>query len=499
MPWLLRAEPWDEAAAAVRPLYFSDVGFTTGPAESPAHTYWDRRIQTPLVVRQSLFGGAASSGRSEISLGSVTLANDDGALDDLAALDWDGRFVELRFTPRARPVLADFAVMFSGTAERLVPGDTLEIELRDLQLLLDEPYQVATFAGTGGVEGPAAYKGRRKPRLLGTQRQFVPLLLDEANQVYCIGDGPIGAVLEVRDRGVVLPLDADYASYAALVAAAIPAGKVATCLALGLFRLNGAVAGPLTVDARGAAPGGTALGRFADLVQHVVDTDTSLGPADFAAGTVAACNALAGQTLGHWYDGAGETTVRGVLDQLADSVGCFYGFDDARKLVLGRLDAPAATPDFAFTARDLLSLRPLPVARRLKKQVVAWGRRLRPLGEGEIAGSVTDKTLLMEEWRLEEDASAAVAAASLLSREERLESRFDTAADALAEAQRRVALHGPRRAAFEAVVPFVAGLRPGMTVRLTDPRFGLAGGRSFRAMRVDRDAAAETVTMELWG
>jgi hypothetical protein len=36
-------------------------------------------------------------------------------------------------------------------------------------------------------------------------------------------------------------------------------------------------------------------------------------------------------------------------------------------------------------------------------------------------------------------------------------------------------------------------------VQITDPRFGLAGGKRFRVMRTERLAAEQEVTMELWG
>jgi hypothetical protein len=501
MPWLLFAQPYDEAITGIRSLYFSDVGFVTTPSESPANTYWDRRIEVPLVVSQSLFSGADIGGRSEVSIGQITLANQDGALDTLADYDWDGRLIEVRYSALANPVLADFAVVFSGTAERIVTGDEIAIEVRDLQILFDEPYQPARFAGTGGVEGPTEYKDRRKPRVMGVVRQFTPLLLNQASLVWCYGDGPVGGPLAVLDSGVALTAGADYATYAALTGATVTAGTYATCNALGLIRLGAALSGVLTIDAEGAKPSGTVLKKFADIAVHVIDTATTLSASDFATGTVTALNTTCPQTLGHWYDGGGDLTVRAMLDDLAQSIGAFYGFDDSRKIVLGRLDAPAVTPDFSFGERDLISLRPLPAERRLKTQIVRWGRRLRPLQDEDIAGSVTGtaRQALIEEWRQEKDASATIAAASLLAREETLNSALDVGADALAEAQRRVTLYGARRAGFEAVVEFVAGLRAGATVQITDPRFGLAGGKRFRVMRTERLAADQEVTMELWG
>lgn len=501
MPWLLFAQPYDESITGIRSLYFSDVGFVTSPLESPANTYWDRRIEVPLVVNQSLFSGLNLGGRSEISIGEIELANEDGALDNLADYDWDGRLIEVRFTAVQNPVLSDFSVVFSGTAERIVLGEQISIEVRDLQILLDEPYQPARFLGTGGVEGPTEFKDRRKPRLLGVRRQFTPILLNEPAQIWCYNDGPVGGPLVVLDRGATITASSDFASYAALEAAAVTPGTYATCNALGLIKLGGAPQGVLTIDAEGAKPSGTVLKKFADMAVYIVDAATTLSSSDFETGTVSGLNTTCPQTLGHWYDGSNELTVRNVLDALAESGGIYYGFNDSRKIVLGRLDEPDITPDFEFFERDLIDLRPLPIERRLKSQIVRWGKRERPLQDQDIAGVVTGsaRQALIEEWRQEKFEDSAVATASILSKEETLDSSFDSNTDAADEAQRRVDLHGHRRLGFSLTIPFVSGLRPGQTVKITEPRFGLASGKLFRVLKVERRAIDQEITMEVWG
>lgn len=501
MPWLLFAQPYDESLPGIRSLYFSDVGFVTSPVESPANTYWDRRIEVPLIVTQSLFSNASLGGRSEVSIGQITLANEDGGLDSLYDYDWDGRLIEVRYASVTDPVLADFSVVFSGTAEQIVLGEQISIEVRDLQILLDEPYQPARFLGTGGVEGPTEFKDRRKPRLMGVRRQFTPILLNEPAQIWCYNDGPVGGPLAVLDKGDPVTAGSDYASYAALAAATVTAGTYATCNALGLLRLSGAPLGVLTIDAEGAKPSGTVLKKFADIAVHIVDAATTLTSSDFATGAVTALNTACPQTLGHWYDGNSEATVRGVLDALAESVGVYYGFDDSRKIVLGRLEEPAVTADFEFIDRDLIELSPIRAERRLKTQIVKWGKRERPLQDQDIAGVVTGsaRQALIEEWRQEKYEDTAVATASLLSKEETLDSYFDLSSDAAAEAQRRVDLYGPKRKGFTLTAPFVAGLRPGATVKITDERYGLESGELFRVLNVERRAIDQEITLEVWG
>lgn len=502
MAWLLHAQPYDETLPGIVNLYFSDVGFVTSPVESPANTYWDRRIEVPLSFTRSLFSGADSSGQSDVAIGQVVLANSDGALDFLSDYEWDGRFIELKYTEVENPILSDFYVAFSGTAERLVLGDDVALELRDLQILFDEPYQPLKFLGTGGVEGPSEYKDRRKPRLLGVARQFTPLLLNEPASIWCYSDGPVGGPTLVADAGVPLTFYADFASYALLEATVlIPPGQYGTCNALGLLRLESPLNGILTIDAEGVKLSGSVLKKFADMAVHIVDAATTLGSGDFATGTVAALNAVCPQTLRLWYDGASELTVKAALDILAETVGCYYGFDLSRKIVLGRMEGPAGSEAFAYVERDLLELKVLGVDRRLKSQTVKWGKRLRVLSEDDLAGAVVDpeKSAMITEWRQEKYEDSAVATASLLAREETLESCFDVQANALTEAQRLVDLHGPKRQAYSATVEFEANLEPGLTVKLTDSRYGLAAGKLFLVLKLEQNAAEGESTMELWG
>ena len=71
MPYLMRAEPYDASLGAVRPIYRSDTGFTSEPGDSPANTYFVRRIDTPLTVKRSLYNSTAIGGYSETSFGAV--------------------------------------------------------------------------------------------------------------------------------------------------------------------------------------------------------------------------------------------------------------------------------------------------------------------------------------------------------------------------------------------------------------------------------------------
>ncbi|WP_419900771.1 phage head spike fiber domain-containing protein [Roseomonas sp. USHLN139] len=788
MAWLVRAEPWDAVAGAVRPLYYSDVGFLSKPQDTPGDVYWERRIGVGLSMQAKLFADGQAGGEGDIDYGDLTLENGDGALDALAELDWDGRLVEVRFSAKDAPVWADFAVAISGTVESLTPGDELTIKLRSLKALLDDPLQPLRYAGTGGAEGLETLKDRRRPMTLGIARQAELVVEDTANLVVAWDSTACGGILALKDKGGLLVAGPDYPTREAMLAAPMGAYGYVTCDALGRARLGAEPSWPITGDLLGrsrggnlvangrlgqsaagwtlgagwswasaallasdspleagwtptgiasrvAAPGlygdgraclvtestasgqhtlasaavsfaagsqttlqvkaravagapclqllyggsthgtnawanfdlasgtlgskgaaatatitalgggvylctlaapvtaagsnpayailvptaaaarspsyagagrqlelqdvqleaaatasdyggrlvsaagiaGTAsqavatvagrlyvakamvtrtagslalqvggatlataaasgrlvqifratgssttvafsadsafagsvddvvvtewLGRFGDLAQLAVGQSTGLTAGDFAPGTVDAVNAVAPQRVGLWYDGSGEMTIRQAIDQLATGPGAWWICDDARRILLGRLEPPAAAPDFEFDEHAIHEILPREVARRLKLQTIGYGRRWRPLSDTEILGTIlgAEREALRTEWLTEAYADSTVAAQSLLAREERIDGSLDDKADAAQEAQRRVAMHGPRRRMFEITVDGTDGLRVGMTVRISHSRFGLAAGRNFVVTELDRDAESDTHSLILWG
>lgn len=152
----------------------------------------------------------------------------------------------------------------------------------------DEPLRIdlltRSYAGTGAAEGGADLKDRPKPLLIGRALNAEPVLIDAVNSVYQFsGYGPIEDVEALFERASDFgDATANFASYAALVAAAIPPGRWATCLAEGMVRLGAPAFGVITGDVRGHAVAGAtprltgavieALARIAavdaDLIDH---------------------------------------------------------------------------------------------------------------------------------------------------------------------------------------------------------------------------------------
>lgn len=158
---------------------------------------------------------------------------------------------------------------------------------------MDQPL-LATYAGTGGIEGRAEQKGSEKPLAIGAPMGVPGVLLDPVKWIYQLSAyGAIESVdvpLERLARQFGSPL-ADHANYAALDAATVAAGQWATCKAQGLVRMGAPPYGKLCFLMKGDKGGadgwvrrpGAIIKRLADIAgQAAKVNETSVDALDAA-------------------------------------------------------------------------------------------------------------------------------------------------------------------------------------------------------------------------
>lgn len=184
----------------------------------------------------------------------LTLALDvlTGTYGDAEQWDWSGAPVTLYYGEAGDPwpwtaIMQGRVRQYGGQDRKLAITAEVDTEPFDADVL------PLTYAGTGGAQGGDDLKDKVKPLVLGHASNVEPVLLNAVDSVYQFsGYGPIEAVTTLYERGsdfgAVL---GDYANYAALVAATIPPGRWATCLAEGLIRLGAPAYGVITGDVRG--------------------------------------------------------------------------------------------------------------------------------------------------------------------------------------------------------------------------------------------------------
>ncbi len=165
-----------------------------------------------------------------------------------------------------------WTILFVGKVDRFqAEGNRLTLTAK----VNTEPFEAdvltARYAGTGGAEGGADIKNQPKPWVFGRAANVEPILIDATNNVYQFsGYGPIEAVTTLYERGSDFGAKvADHASYAALIAATIPNGRWATCLAQGLVRLGAPAFGVITGDVDGDKPGGVWIRKTGAIISRI--------------------------------------------------------------------------------------------------------------------------------------------------------------------------------------------------------------------------------------
>lgn len=495
-------------------LTYADRDWHGAPDDPAAsNAAYTGRVLVPLRVRRSLPIEPEDEAGIVREYGETVLAAADGALDGIVpGHAIDGRRVRILFGPYMGRY-ADFRAVADALGDRWEnDGETVRAYLRDRNHALDKPLQIRVYEGTGGGEGTDQLEGLPLPRVWGRRRNIRPDFVDPTVDLYRVNDRPMQAVDAVYDRGAALTADADYASEGALVAASIPGGSFATCLAEGLFRLGSPADGLVTCDVRGTVS--ETLGGYINTVDQVclaiLRDDAGLGAGDIAVTSFAQLAAIGGE-MG-WYVPSGESPSLGeTLRDICRSVGGFIGNGRRGAVRAGRLRAPEAVEAvFTFTTDNALSLRLAETLRPRFRQRVAF-RANGTLQRGEdLAASVPTlrRQELAEEYRLATDFRGAVRIRHPEALDPPvLESPYERRADAEALAASLMDRHGVERRLYELRVRRASFLFDlGAVVRVVWPRL-VPEGRPFVIVDIDEDTAApaetggtvETATMTLWG
>ncbi len=225
------------------PLLAQPVALRAASHDDPAvchvdggDPWWPALIKLP-TLRYDLFHGAFGGDITAPS-SSLTLASEPWpnlgryALADARIRLWTGDVGAawatwtLRFDGRVseQPELADGA----ATINFAVDDRWLDAAL------------LTTYAGTTGAEGTEALKGQPKPLALGAPRYVAGTLIDNIDTVFQLSAyGPLRGFEAALERLARFGESVgDFASYAALVAATVPAGRWATAEAVGMVRLG---------------------------------------------------------------------------------------------------------------------------------------------------------------------------------------------------------------------------------------------------------------------
>lgn len=311
-------------------------------------TWWPMIAKAPFL-RYDLFDGAFG--------GDITAPTTSFSLQVEAWPDF-GRYAIADARVR---VWTDIAAspIFDGraTGQPKLANGQAEISIKVDDSWLDTPL-LATYAGTTGLEGPAGLKGQPKPLALGAPRYVPGKLIDSVNNVFQVSAyGAVQGFEAALERLARFGASAgDYSTYAALVAASIPAGTWATCKAQGLARFGAPTNGQVSFLLQGdnAGPDGWAR-KPGQLIRRLALL--SGGAGKILDASLNALDAARPYNLSIYQDQ--QTTARQLIQSIAASVNAVAGVSWTGKLFVVPVGLGTATMTLAADGSALPPVRSL--------------------------------------------------------------------------------------------------------------------------------------------
>ncbi|NLS25701.1 hypothetical protein S2M10_06710 [Sphingomonas sp. S2M10] len=365
MPVWIQIDAYDPGAGAAITLRAANMDdpATCMAAGGP---WWPVIAKAP-VLRYDLFDGSFG--------GEITAPTTDFAVQIEA---WPN-FARYAIADARVRVWTDIAAepIFDGraTAQPKIGSGQAEISIKVDDSWLDKPL-LTPYAGTTGVEGPAGLKGQPKPLALGAPRYVAGKLIDSVNNVFQVSaygavQGFEAALERLARFGAPV---ANYPTYAALVAAAIPAGAWATCNAQGLARFGAPTNGQISFLVQGdvAGPDGWARKPGQQIRRLAL---LSGGAGKIHDASLNALDAARPYNLSIYLDQ--QTTARQVIQSVAASVNAVAGVSWTGKLFVVPVGLAAATMTLAADGSALppvRSVEQLEVAAPFSKIAVAAER-----------------------------------------------------------------------------------------------------------------------------
>jgi hypothetical protein len=434
-------------------------GRSTNNDDEPPAQYVPGRL-TPINFGTRLFDGVDPLTHGGFNFGVITLIDPDGLFNGLVGYSWDNVPLIIKRGPRNTPFVDWPVVARFRSAGMLRDMDAKTIQLRDIGWQLAGPLHGETYAGSGGVEGDVDLTGRIKPWALGHCFNIEPVLLSASDQIFQWSLSSSEELIAMRHGGVDFPINADYADYAALAAAVIPAGECATCLALSLVRPNVTLQFGIRVDVIGDADEvnghGTPLTREAIIRRVATHRGTSLLDefSELDQSSFQRMNAYHSAPVGWYFNG--DITKQAAIDLMLQGVLGWSIFTPDGRLRLGWLSAPeeqTATINLVGRVDDVGKPRLIATSSPRRGTRISWRWNYGPQPDrSSLAGGVSDEDALLYGQDAQYAPALSPALATLYPTAKLVtidQAGFRDEADAVLEATRQQAIFSVVRNRYE--------------------------------------------------
>lgn len=483
-------------------LYFSTDGMNT----DDGLISFNPILNADITLTESIVGDGSTS----MSFGDISILNPNGELD--AYLDpnyyiWVNRPIQIYLgDPTWSSASTDFSVsttkyqlVFNGLVNDIDSKsiEELNIKLRDKMDRLNNPVTESKLGTYGTWVNNAQNEDTIKPLVFGEVFNMSPLLVDPnvGGGQYMVNDGPIQAIIEIRDNGIPI-----FQHDSTVYTGATPD------LTTGMFVLQYPPKGLITASVQGIKTSadlvaGTVLdntytNRLAELIAVIV---TQYGPAnsrltfdDIDLINFEAINLEIRTPLGTVI--TDNTNIIVICQLLAVSVGAQILFSREGKLQLLRYGiGTTAAEDARITIGDSTT-SPITVSDILQN-TMSISNKIPMIGAVcigycknwtvqtglQTAIPADHKQLFSTEWlsTTSKASSGLVANYALTVEVPQIDTSLLVTADAVAEADRRLAFYTVQRYTYKfSGIPKLLALRLGQQVYLSHSRFNLYNGGS---------------------
>lgn len=499
MIYLAELTAYDPATSSeVTHRFASGLGYSNGA------TFYAPRIEQPALFSRSMNDG--SGGKAGMSLGELTLVNNDGALNALASQYFDGRSLTLKIG-NSTDAYASFTTVLVATIESAAfERERISIRLRDRSVTLDKPFSEVKYAGNNalplGVEGTADdLKDQYKPRVLGRIALMQPVMVNTSKLIYQVNNGAVDAIVTVYDAGAYLSQGPDYTSQADMEANAPGAGIWRACPSIGCFRIGSTAYGQISCSV--VESWDYTQNTAAGLIERIL-TEKGYTSSDWVAADFTTLNQLNAGSLGLLITD-GET-VASLLDRICQSVGAWWGFDALGRFRVARFDAPSGTPAATIIEADIIEIERQPESAPAQwRTTIQADANYAVQDRKSLAGVVPeDRAAWFEKDRREQKTEDdGLKTSRLLAEETTADTALNGIATALAESARRQALYSVRRDVVTVTLANqdnrLGDIDLGSIVNLTSTVLGYSSGRLMRVTAIGVDHQRSTLDLTLWG
>jgi hypothetical protein len=312
----------------------------------------------------------------------------------------------------------------------------------------------------------------------------------------------------VRDKGAALTYAGTYANETEMMAdTTISAGNYKAWLSGGMVRLGSTPAGTITADCQATStPNSTAT----EIIRRLAYTYAGLSSNSVTNSDFTLLTNGNNSSLGINIDG--DMTIAEAIDQVARSVGAWFGFDALNRFRVNFVALPDELIAIEIDEFSIISIEREMISSSADSSP-AWqyslnyARNFTVQGHDSLAASVSayDKAFYAEEWRKQSTSDSSVKTAHLSAQDLLQDSYFINAADALAEANRRLTILKSPLVLFKVTVRIdpnmaaLSGVTIGSNVFLIYSRFGIEEGKILKVVSMTADYRLGQIELGLWG